>query len=152
MLTLLHAARDGTNKEAWRRLVGLCAPLLHEWLRCQHLQHADAEDLVQETLLTLAVEAPTFRPHGNPAAFRRWLCKVLANRLLNFRRAERARSIFRLRSELLDRLTDVLIIDSRADLTGRWDDEHNSPAARLRGRKPSGLFGKAFPSFGNAHE
>jgi RNA polymerase sigma-70 factor (ECF subfamily) len=129
MLSLLHAARDGTNQEAWRRLVDRCAPLLHDWLRCQHLQHADADDLVQETLTTLAREAPTFQPHGNPRAFRRWLHKVLVNRLRNFRRAQRVRSICRSNSELLDQLTDAMD-DSRSDRTRGEDDDHDGHVAR----------------------
>jgi RNA polymerase sigma-70 factor (ECF subfamily) len=129
MLSLLHAARDGTNQEAWRRLVGRCAPLLHDWLRCQHLQHADADDLVQETLLTLAVEAPTLQPNGDPGALRHWLHKVLVNRLLNFRRTQRVRSICRCDSELLDQLVDT-IDDSRSDGTSRGEDDQDGHVAR----------------------
>jgi RNA polymerase sigma-70 factor (ECF subfamily) len=129
MWSLLNAARDGTNKEAWRRLVGLCAPLLHAWLRCQHLQHADAEDLVQETLTILAREAPTLRPNGNPRMFRSWLRKVLINRLLNFRRAQRVRSICRSDSELLDQLAESMD-DSRDSLTRRGGDVHDDHIAR----------------------
>jgi RNA polymerase sigma-70 factor (ECF subfamily) len=129
MWSLLNAARDGTNKEAWRRLVGLCSPLLHAWLRCQHLQHADAEDLVQETLTILALEAPTLQPNGNPRTFRCWLRKVLIHRLLNFRRAQRVRSICRSDSELLDQLADRMG-DSRGGLTRRGNDVHDDNVAR----------------------
>jgi RNA polymerase sigma-70 factor (ECF subfamily) len=129
MWSLLYAARDGTNKEAWQRLVGRCAPLLYDWLRCQHVQHADAEDLVQETLTVLALEAPTLRPNGNPRAFRCWLRKVLINRLLNFRRAQRVRSICRSESDLLDQLADCMK-DSRGDLTHRGDDVQDVHVAR----------------------
>jgi RNA polymerase sigma-70 factor (ECF subfamily) len=129
MRSLLHAARDTTNDEAWLRLVSVCEPLLFGWLRCQDIQHADAEDLVQEILVTLVLEAPTFQLNGNPEVFRCWLRKVLDNRLLNFHRAERARSICRPSSELLDRLADA-IVDSRDDLTCRWDNDHDRHIAR----------------------
>jgi RNA polymerase sigma-70 factor, ECF subfamily len=129
MWFLLNAARDGTNKEAWQQLVGRCAPLLHDWLRCQHLQQADAEDLVQETLTILALEAPTLRPNGNPRAFHCWLRKVLINRLLNFRRAQRVRSICRSDSELLDQLADRMS-DSRGGLTHRGEEVKDVHVAR----------------------
>lgn len=66
MWSLLHAARDTPTNEAWLRLVRVCEPLLYGWLRCQDVQHADAEDLVQETLATLVLEAPTSSPSGIP--------------------------------------------------------------------------------------
>jgi RNA polymerase sigma-70 factor (ECF subfamily) len=129
MWSLLHSARDTTNNEAWLRLVSVCEPLLYGWLRCQNLQQADAEDLVQETLATLVLEAPTFLPIRHPGGFRCWLHKVLINRLRHFRRALRVRLICRPDSELLDRLATA-IDDSRSDLTRRWDDDHDGHVAR----------------------
>jgi hypothetical protein len=52
MESQLHADCGCTNNESWQRLVNHCAPLLYGWLRRQNIQHADAEDLVQETLAT----------------------------------------------------------------------------------------------------
>src|SRR5262245_50912937 len=127
--SLLYAARDCANNEVWQRLVRVCEPLLYGWLRYQDVQHADAEDLVQEALATLVLEASTFQPNENAGAFRCWLRKVLINRLLNFRRAERFRSICHPDSELLDRLATP-IDDSRSDLTRRWDDDHDDHVAR----------------------
>ncbi len=129
MLSLLEEARDCTNNEAWRELVSQCKPLLYGWLRCQGIQDVDADDLVQETLATLALEAPAFRPNRHPRAFRCWLYKVLSNRLLNFRRSQHVRSICHAGSELLDKLADT-IDDFRSDLTRRWDEEHARHIAR----------------------
>ena len=129
MLPLLEEARDCTNHEAWRLLVSQCKPLLYRWLRCQDIQQVDADDLVQETLATLALEAPAFQPIQHPGAFHCWLYKVLINRLLNFRRSQQVRSICHADSELLDRLADT-IDDSRSDLTRRWDEEHDRHIAR----------------------
>jgi RNA polymerase sigma-70 factor (ECF subfamily) len=129
MWSLSHEAGDTTDNEAWLRLVSVCEPLLYGWLRYQNLQQADAEDLVQETLATLVLEAPTFQPIGHPDAFRCWLHKVLINRLRHFRRAQRVRLICRPDSELLDRLATALG-DSRSDLTRRWDDDRDGQVAR----------------------
>jgi RNA polymerase sigma-70 factor (ECF subfamily) len=129
MLSLLQEARDCTNIEAWQELVSQCKPLLYGWLRCQNLQHADTEDLVQETLATLAREAPTFQPIGHPHAFRCWLYKVLTNRLRDFRRSQRVRSICHSDSRLLDGLADF-IHDNRSNLKRQLDHDHDSHVAR----------------------
>jgi RNA polymerase sigma factor (sigma-70 family) len=129
MWSLLHSARDATGNAAWVRLVNVCEPLLYGWLRCQNLQHADTEDLVQETLATLALEAPTFQPSWHPRAFRCWLYKVLTNRLRDFRRSQRVRSICHSDSRLLDGLADFLH-DYRSDLKRQLDIDHDSHVAR----------------------
>ncbi len=124
MLSLLQEAHDRTNHEAWWRLVSLCKPLLYGWLRCQDLQQVDADDLVQETLATLALEAPALQTCRHPRAFRCWLYKVLNNRLRNFLRAQQVRSICHSGSELLAQFADT-IDDSRSDLTRRFGEEHD---------------------------
>lgn len=129
MYALLHSARDYSNHESWRRLVSLCEPLLYGWLRRQALQDADADDLVQETLATLVLKVPTFQFNENSEAFRCWLRKTLVNRLLNFRRAKRIRSICRPSSELLDRIADA-VVDSRNELMCQWNNDHDRQVAR----------------------
>src|ERR1700758_4172712 len=99
----------------WRRLVSLYEPLLQGWLRRQGVQHADAEDLVGDTLTTLARPPPTFRHSGRPRAFRSWLRGVLVNRLRAFRRSQRVRSGCRADTDP-HRLADVLA-DPDSDLS-----------------------------------
>ena len=128
MLSLLQEARDCTNIEAWRELVSQCKPLLYGWLRRHDIQQVDAEDLVQETLATLALEAPAFQLFGHPRAFRCWLYKVLTNRLRDFRRSQRVRSICHSDSRLLDGLADF-IHDDRSNLKRQLDHDHDSEVA-----------------------
>jgi RNA polymerase sigma factor (sigma-70 family) len=126
---LLRAARDCTDDEAWRRLVSLYEPLLQGWLRRQGVQHADADDLVEDTLATVAQELPTFKHNGHVGAFRSWLRGILVNRLLTFRRSQRVRTICPADSDLLHRLADVLA-DPESDLARKWDDDHDRFVAR----------------------
>lgn len=126
---LLCAARDCGNDDAWRRLVSLYEPLLHGWLRRQGVQHADAEDLVGETLATVAQELPSFNHNGHPGAFRSWLRGILVNRLRSFRRSRRTRSICHADSALLQRLADLLA-DPGSNLARQWDDDHDRYVAR----------------------
>jgi RNA polymerase sigma-70 factor (ECF subfamily) len=116
--------RDCTDDEALRHLILYCESLLHRWLRCQQVQHADAEDLVQESLATVVRESPTFHTRVPSGVFHAWLRKVLRNRLRNFRRAQRVRSICRPSSDLLGQLTDEQSA-GRDDLARRRDKEHD---------------------------
>ena len=126
---LLRAARDCANDDAWRRLVSLYEPLLHGWLRRQGVQHADADDLVEDTLATVARQLPTFQHNGHVGAFRSWLRGILVNRLRTFRRAQRVRSVCHADTDLLHRLADVLA-DPGSDLACQWDDDHDRFIAR----------------------
>lgn len=126
---LLRAARDCGNDDAWRRLVCLYEPLLQGWLRRQSVQHADADDLVEDTLATVVQELPTFQHNGRAGAFRSWLRGILVNRLRAFRRSQRVRSICPADSGILHRLADVLA-DPASELARRWDDDHDRYIAR----------------------
>lgn len=126
---LLRAARDCGDDGAWQRVVNLYEPLLHGWLRRQGVQHADAEELVAETLIAVAQELPSFQHNGHTGAFRSWLRSILVNRLRTFRRSQRVRSISHADSELLHRLAGVLA-DPSSDLTRQWDRDHDHFIAR----------------------
>jgi RNA polymerase sigma factor (sigma-70 family) len=126
---LLRAARDCANDDAWGRLVSLYEPLLQGWLRRQGVQHADADDLVEETLATVAQELPNFSHNGHTGAFRSWLRGILVNRLRALRRSQRVRSICPADNNILHRLADVLA-DPGSDLARQWDDDHDRHVAR----------------------
>src|SRR5438105_2749143 len=57
---LLRRGQDGTDSDAWQRIVNLYTPLLFGWLRRYSLQSEDAEDLVQEVLKTVSQELSDF--------------------------------------------------------------------------------------------
>jgi RNA polymerase sigma-70 factor (ECF subfamily) len=77
--SLLERLRTGADAEAWARLVRLYTPLLFHWALRQHLQGADAEDLVQDVLLVLYRKLPGFR-YDPARSFRGWLRTVLLNK------------------------------------------------------------------------
>jgi DNA-directed RNA polymerase specialized sigma24 family protein len=56
-------------------------------LRRYDVQDSDANDLIQEVLLTVSRELGTFEHRGQPGAFRGWLKAILINRLRKFWRA-----------------------------------------------------------------
>ena len=78
-LTLLeHLRRPSCGEEHWGRFVELYSPLLFEWSRRNGVPESDAADLVQNVLVVLIRQLPTFeRRQGG--SFRGWLFTVLKN-------------------------------------------------------------------------
>jgi RNA polymerase sigma-70 factor (ECF subfamily) len=79
--SLLARASDGSDQEAWRRLMELYQPLIGRWVRPHVAQRADAEDVVQEVLTALVRELPRFEHNQRPGAFRAWLRTITVHRL-----------------------------------------------------------------------
>ena len=76
--TLLDRLRRDNDRRAWDRFVDLYSPLLFEWARRNGVPSNDAADLVQNVLVLLLRQIPSFekRPGGS---FRGWLFTVLRN-------------------------------------------------------------------------
>ncbi len=80
-ISLLERAASGRDGTAWHRLANLYSPLLHSWLRRYQLQASDIDDIVQDVLLHVSEQLPTFQHNGRTGAFRNWLRQVLMFRL-----------------------------------------------------------------------
>lgn len=79
--------RDHVDVSAFvRDTTPLLDPLFRQAMRMTR-NHADAEDLLQETMVKAYVGYPSFRPGSNLAA---WLYRILVNTWINsYRRAQR---------------------------------------------------------------
>jgi len=82
--SLLVRIRQTEDQEAWSQFVELYAPLVYGFARRQGLQDADAADLAQDVLGTVAAAAKAFEYDPNRGAFRSWLFTVCRTRLINF--------------------------------------------------------------------
>jgi RNA polymerase sigma-70 factor (ECF subfamily) len=91
-LTLLDRLRQPDQTDAWDRFAKLYAPLLLRWATLQGFQSADAEDLVQITLLKLIRVLPSYQKQdGRP--FRSWLFTICRNECRDFRSRRATRSL-----------------------------------------------------------
>jgi RNA polymerase sigma-70 factor (ECF subfamily) len=120
---LLDQARNISDAASWRRLTELYCPLIRRWIRASIEQPADAEDLIQEVLLTLVKELPRFHYNQRPGAFRAWLRAITVNRLREYWRSQRDQpraSGDEAAREALHQLDDPTSLLSR-----RWDRDHD---------------------------
>ncbi len=82
--SLLVRIRDPRDGEAWSQFVEVYAPLIFGFARKHGLQDADAADLTQEVLHTVARSATRLDYDPQRGSFRGWLFTVVRNRLRDF--------------------------------------------------------------------
>jgi RNA polymerase sigma-70 factor (ECF subfamily) len=124
-VSLLERLRVCPDEASWQRLVALYTPWIRDWLRRQGLGPADSDDLVQEVLVVLLRELPSFTHDLRRGAFRRWLRAITLNRLRVFWRQRPARPAPALLEGVLAQLEDPA-----SDLSHAWDREHNEHVIR----------------------
>lgn len=92
--SLLVRIRDFDDKQAWSEFVDVYAPLVHAYLRKRGVQDADAADLTQDVMQTVARQANAFSYDPKQGSFRGWLLTITLNRLRDFanRDARRAKA------------------------------------------------------------
>ncbi len=82
--SLLVRLRDPHDEAAWTQFVQLYAPLVYGYARKQGLQDADAADLSQEVLSSVANSVGRLEYDPRRGAFRNWLFTIVRRRLSSF--------------------------------------------------------------------
>ena len=80
---ILKIADPGDNR-AWEEFMHLYRPAVYQLGRRQGLQHADAEELAQETMAAVARAVDRWKPVAQRGAFRAWLSQIARNLAMNF--------------------------------------------------------------------
>src|SRR5919108_865840 len=89
--SLLIRLRDGSDADAWQEFVRLYAPVIYGFARKRGLQDADAADLMQEVLRSVARNAERMEYDPARGTFRGWLYTVTRNKIYNFLNGQRHR-------------------------------------------------------------
>lgn len=84
-ISLLARVKNTADAAAWARFVELYAPLLYCWAEKHGVSSADAADLVQDILTTLAAKLPEFE-YDPKQRFRGWLHTITRNRAMDWHR------------------------------------------------------------------
>jgi len=80
--TLLIRLRGARDEEAWRQFVELYAPAVFRMCRRRGLQEADAADVTQEVLRSVAAGPLQYDPQRG--SFRSWLYGIVRNKVHDF--------------------------------------------------------------------
>ncbi|MGL4420499.1 MAG: RNA polymerase sigma factor [Gemmataceae bacterium] len=122
-VTLLHRLRDGSDAEAWRDFIRLYGPVVYGFARTRGLQDADAADMVQEVLRSVARNAGKMEYDPSKGTFRGWLYTVTRNKIYNFLSTQKNRPKASADSGSYERLDAVPNRDD-GDTDAVWELEY----------------------------
>ncbi len=120
--SLILRLKNAEDVAAWNDFVAIYTPVIFR-VACRHgLQVADAENLIQEVLLSISRALPQWLQREDRGSFRAWLFKIARNEAVDMltRRATRPLGKDGLEGERL--LAEVP--DHRGDLSSRFDLEY----------------------------
>ena len=81
--SLILRVRDPNDADAWNQFATLYRPVILRLARRKGIQAADAEDLAQQVLLSVAGAIERWKPDQQRARFRTWLQTIVRNAILN---------------------------------------------------------------------
>src|SRR5215471_17609590 len=87
--SLLVRLRDPNDADAWTDFVRLYATVIYGFARKRGLQDADAADLMQEVLRSVARTVGDWQYDPRKGTFRGWLYSITRNKVYNFLESRR---------------------------------------------------------------
>jgi RNA polymerase sigma factor (sigma-70 family) len=123
--SLLVRLRDPNDADAWRDFVRLYAAVIYGFARKRGLQDADAADLMQEVLRSVAGAVGRLDYDPGKGTFRGWLYSVTRNKVYNFLESRRRHARGTGDSNAHQRLEEHPGRESEVD---DWDREYERKA------------------------
>lgn len=81
--SLVLRLQDADDLEAWDEFVSIYRPLVQRLAVKRGFQHADAEELSQEVMLSVSQAIDTWLQGPQEARFRPWLFTIARNLMVN---------------------------------------------------------------------
>jgi RNA polymerase sigma-70 factor (ECF subfamily) len=120
--TLLLKIRDANDSRSWSEFVEIYTPLLYNYFMARGLNDADAADLGQEVMRSVAKAISRFDYDPGKGTFRSWLYTIARNKLNNFFKKSARQP------QGLDQTTVLKVVnqleDKEADMEVYWELEH----------------------------
>lgn len=123
--SLLLRLRDETDSAAWQEFVRLYGPIVYKFARKRGLQDADAADLMQEVLRSVATAKLDY--DAAKGSFRGWLYTIARNKIYTFLDRRRRREQASGDSNVHQRLQATP--DPDDDLEASWEQEYRQQLA-----------------------
>ena len=120
--TLLWKIRDAGDTRSWGEFVEIYTPLLYSYFRARGLQDADAADLGQEVMRSVAGAISRFEYDPEKGTFRSWLYTIARNKLNTFFKKDARREKGSGRTTVLNMVNQT--VDENQDPEAIWDLEH----------------------------
>jgi RNA polymerase sigma factor (sigma-70 family) len=135
-VSLLLRLRDQQDGAAWTQFVEVYGPLVYRYARRRGLQDADAADLTQDVLRSVAQAMGTFRYDRVRGSFRGWLFTATRHALQRFR--AKCRRQAQAGNSDFDRLVEDQPARTIGEEREEWDREFDQglfdwAAQRVRG-------------------
>lgn len=113
LLSRIRRGSDSVRLQGWRDFFECYAPAVYRLARRRGLTDSDAEDIVQQVLMSVAHHISEFRYDRDRGRFRQWIRRVTANKIHDHFRQYQARE---------GRITHERIDVSEIELTDDNDD------------------------------
>ena len=81
--SLLLRVTDPQDQIAWEQFAGIYRPVVYNVARMRGLQDADAQDVAQQVLISVARALPQWERQSENTRFRHWLCRIARNAAIN---------------------------------------------------------------------
>lgn len=120
-VSLLVRLKDPKDTEAWQEFIRLYASVIYGFARKRGLQDADASDLMQEVLRSVAGAINRLEYDTRKGTFRGWLYSITRNKIFNFLQSRQRQIRGTGDSGAHHRLEEF---PNQIDDSGEWDREY----------------------------
>lgn len=80
--SLILRVRDHSDHAAWAEFESLYRPVIFRIARGRGLQHADAQDLVQQVLVSVSTAIRDYQSREEGPRFRNWVSRIVRNAII----------------------------------------------------------------------